>query len=124
MQKILSRLILVVAVGAAGVHGAPIQYTIGFSGDSPSPSLGFFDYDPTLPTNNFTNFTVDWNGFVFDLTSAANAPIISRILPAACLGGATGAQASFAILTTCAALGGPGASEWQPARILNWDTTV
>ncbi|MCC6540143.1 MAG: PEP-CTERM sorting domain-containing protein [Bryobacterales bacterium] len=56
--------------GAASLgSGAPIAYTINFTGGSPTP-VGGFEYDSV--TEQFQNFIVAWNGFTFDLTNSAN----------------------------------------------------
>jgi hypothetical protein len=70
-----------------------------FSGDNgPLPTEGSFTYDSTNPS--FSDFTVTWDGIVFNLTSPANNPFISS-MPPSCLGGlggATGAAATFDLL--------------------------
>ena len=79
----------------------PVDYNINFNPPfvgTPVPTFGAFAYDSTIPM--FTRFTVDWNGFIWDLTNAANNPSINGVAPA-CLGGATGAAASFDLLTVC-----------------------
>lgn len=52
----------------------PVKYDIVFSGGAPTPT-GSFYYDPAAPA--FSNFTVTWNGLVFDLTGAANSPVFN-----------------------------------------------
>ncbi len=71
-------------------------YDINFttsSGDA--PSAGSFTYDSTTPS--FSDFTVTWEGLLFTLTGSANDPGILGTVP--CLGGQTGAAASFALLS-------------------------
>lgn len=74
-----------------------VNYNINFTlvSGTPLPSAGSFTYDPDTP--NFTNFVVRWYGLQFDLTSEANNPGIWGITP--CLSGATGAAATFALLS-------------------------
>lgn len=62
------------------------------------PTSGSFTYDSTTP--QFTNFIVDWDSLVFNLTSSANNPTVVGSTPA-CVGTNTGAAATFAILSTC-----------------------
>jgi hypothetical protein len=90
---------------------APITYTIAFQPASGTPAIsqpsaGGFTYDSSAAT--FTNFQVTWYGLVYDLTSAANAPTGSHSAP--CFAGASGAAASFALLTAgaCPAEWGAG----------------
>lgn len=73
---------------------------IGFTGPTPLlfPTAGNFSYDNT--TNQFTEFIIGWDGLLFNLASAANNPLISGGGPP-CIGGATGPQASFALMTNC-----------------------
>lgn len=60
-------------VGAgASATAAPILYNINFTGGSPNPTSGSFQYDPS--TFTFSSFLVTWNTFTFDLTAAANSP--------------------------------------------------
>ena len=60
---------------------------------SVAPVSGSFNYDPV---SGFSNFMVDWNGVLFDLTDEANAPNVTGTLPACA---ATGAGLSFQMLT-------------------------
>ncbi len=75
-------------------------YTIQFFGGPENgilPTAGGFTYDPDTAT--FSSFVVIWDSITFDLTSAANAPSISRDLnELSCLGGLSGGAASFALL--------------------------
>ncbi len=93
--------VLLIAV-ACGVPPAmadvvdQVTYTINFTGSGILPTSGSFTYDPD--TTTFTSFLVTWNGTTFDLTSGANAPVLGTPDPP-CLGGATGAAASFDLLT-------------------------
>jgi hypothetical protein len=81
-------------------------YDITFTGTGILPTSGSFTYDSTVP--QFSNFIVDWEGFTFDLTSAANNPTIFDGTPS-CIASNTGAAAGFAILTTC---NSPGNASW------------
>jgi hypothetical protein len=72
-------------------------YTINFTGGPLLPTAGSFTYDPDTP--NFTNFLVTWDGVPFDLTSAANDPIIGIGGNPPCIGAATGAAATFLLLS-------------------------
>jgi hypothetical protein len=96
--KTLLVLTLVVVGIASRADAAPISYTIDFTGGTPLPTSGSFKYDPTTP--NFTDFLVQWNGVLYDLTNLANAPLMGGVLP--CLGGTTGAEATFHMLSDCA----------------------
>jgi hypothetical protein len=62
---------------AATAAPPPSTYNITFAaypGQSPVlPTFGSFTYDASQPlTSRFSHFTVDWNGYTFDLTGAAN----------------------------------------------------
>jgi hypothetical protein len=100
------------ALGAPVAEATPIEYTINFSLISGTePTAGSFTYDSA--TTTFTNFTVTWDGLVWNLTSGANSPFISSPAPA-CLGGLTGAAAAFAQLDrVCFGASNPGGSnQW------------
>jgi hypothetical protein len=58
-----------------------------------APVSGSFNYDPV---SGFSNFMVDWNGVLFDLTDEANAPNVTGTLPPCA---ATGAGLAFQMLT-------------------------
>ena len=60
---------------------------------SVAPVSGSFNYDPV---SGFSNFMVDWNGVLFDLTDEANAPNVTGTLPPCA---ETGAGLSFQMLT-------------------------
>lgn len=94
---------------------APQHYTISFTVSPSSPisnePTGSFDYDPTVPS--FSSFIVEWGGLNFDLTSAANGPVITGGSTAC---GVSGAAASFLLLNKDACLGGAeqlGPKKWQ-----------
>ncbi len=94
-------LVLTVAVVgiASRMDAAAIKYTITFTGGTPLPTSGSFKYDATSFT--FTDFTVDWSGYTFDLTVAASFPYINPGAGvSACLSGATGAEATFLVLSS------------------------
>ena len=65
--------------GLCGVaaSAAPINYTINFTGGSVPVTSGSFKYDSsTVPGSRFSEFTVLWAGYIFDLTASANGPNI------------------------------------------------
>jgi hypothetical protein len=110
---------IVLALFTVSVANADsIHYTINFSPiDDPAPS-GSFTYDANVPV--FTNFLVTWQGLPYNFTSAANlmgspnsGGRIQGVVP--CLGGQTGAAASFALLS--------GACN-QPGWNTIWDVGV
>lgn len=120
-------LLLIVALGApvarADVADAA-TYSIFFVGTPPFPTAGSFTYDPDIQT--FSSFLVTWNGITFDLTSAANAPVVSAT-PPPCLGSATGGAASFALLNgDCTPAQGNFTTLWfaqmQPDPIFEFST--
>jgi PEP-CTERM motif-containing protein len=93
------------ALVASIASASPVQYTLGFSVQSGiGPTAGSFTYDAV--TTTFTDFKVTWDGFVWDLTNSANNPSITGSL--GCLGGLTGAAASFAQLSGACLHSGPG----------------
>jgi len=71
-------------------------YDINFTGSGTVPTAGSFTYDSTVPS--FSDFTVTWAGVVLNFTAAANAPSLTPPEPA-CLGAATGAAATFDLLS-------------------------
>ena len=77
------------------------------------PPSGSFLYDNT--TNQFTAFSVLWDGFSFDLTSSANSPYLFNGGPR-CISGYTGPQATLALMTTCT---GDLYLEWGGANGIN-----
>jgi len=107
----ISIFVYAATLGVTGAMAEPIQYTLGFTDDSGvSPTAGSFTYDPA--TNTFTNFTVTWDGVVWNLTASANSPIITSTAPS-CLGGLTGGAASFAMLDrACYPAPPSGGNEW------------
>jgi PEP-CTERM motif len=101
---ILPAVLLLAAIGApkANADDSVTDYSINFTqtgGSLASVPTGSFVYDNT--TNTFSDFSVDWDGFVFDLTSAANDPEITTPLPS-CLKSSSGAHAALSLLTDCA----------------------
>jgi hypothetical protein len=82
--------------GEAVARAGAVTYDINFTGTSADLPVGSFTYDAAVPA--FTNFTVQWNGLLFDLSSAANSPLDDGASGPACLGGLTGAAAGFAWL--------------------------
>jgi hypothetical protein len=69
-------------------HATPMTYFVTFSGGPTLPALGFFTYDASTPS--FSNFIVSWGGSIFDLTGAANAPLVGGGCPGASSSPATG----------------------------------
>lgn len=74
-------LVMLFAVGfESRSDAAPILYTIDFTliSGPPAPTSGSFDYNSTAaPGFQFTNFVVDWDGFTFNFTAAANAATVT-----------------------------------------------
>ena len=105
MQKTLWIILaaLLVAIGEPDAHAQTLTYIIAFTEtprpwpQGPLPSYGYFIYNFT--TNQFLSFVVNWDGLVFDLTSMANNPSYFGEVP--CLSGATGALATFVLMTAC-----------------------
>jgi hypothetical protein len=65
---------------------------------TPFPAIsGFFNYDSSLTEDPFSDFTVVFEGFTFDLTASASSPFETGSL--SCLGGDTGPEAAFLLLT-------------------------
>jgi hypothetical protein len=91
----------------------PEHYSITFSGSTIAGTLptGSFDYDPAAPT--FSNFLVAWDGLSFDLTGAANSPVLSGLSEPVC--GASGAALSFLLLNDdpCLTTENVGATRWE-----------
>lgn len=55
-------------------QATPITYNIEFTTSfGTGPSSGSFTYDPST---GFSDFIVQWDGVTFNLTSAANAPLL------------------------------------------------
>lgn len=97
------------------------HYNIAFSGATVAGTLptGSFDYDPATPA--FSNFVVQWDGLSFDLTTAANGPVVSGATPPIC--GASGAALSFLLLDNdpCLSLANLAPKQWE---IDNFDPNV
>ena len=90
-------LVLAVALCVPDLSAVPINYVINFTATSGiAPTAGSFTYDAATPV--FTNFTVEWQGIIFDHTSFANAPTITTSNPPTCLAGLTGPAAAFELL--------------------------
>src|SRR5665213_2302814 len=94
-DRVCTAVFLIATCGASAVL-ADTTYDVDFLGDGTLPTQGSFTYDSVVPS--FSNFTVTWNGVLFDLTASANAPMLNPPDPS-CLGGATGAAATFALLS-------------------------
>jgi len=82
----------VVSAAFGFAHAVPATYFVNFSGSSPLPGIGVFTYDAASP--RFSNFFVSWGGVLFDMTSAANAPVVGG----GCPGAPSSAATSFALL--------------------------
>jgi hypothetical protein len=86
------------------------DYTVNFTGAGTLPTAGSFTYDQTNP--HFSSFLVTFDGVNFDLTSSANGPRVSPT-PPSCLGGLSGAAASFALLSgSCVSGAAAGFPNW------------
>lgn len=96
--------IIPLAFAAIGVPNARadtlLDYSITFTTNAVNIAapVGSFEYDNT--TNQFTNFTVSWDGLIFDFTSAANNPSIISGGPG-CSVAPTGPQTTYALMATC-----------------------
>lgn len=96
---IIPVLLLFAAVSAPYAYADTLtDYTVNFTLTAGSflPTSGSFTYDSTNPS--FSNFLVAWDGAIYDLTSSANSPVTNGTFPP-CIGGLTGAAASFALLS-------------------------
>ncbi len=122
--------LLIAAFGAAVGRAAAVTYDINFapctsvaescgpvSGSGiVLPTSGSFTYDSI--TETFSSFSVTWNGFVFNtLALSASSPLDFFSGPS-CIGGKTGAAASFAVLSgACFPPSGNGDTAWVADRI-------
>jgi len=99
---IASSLALAAATTPSGPATYNIRFSVAYGGPAP---VGSFTYDPA---KGFSNFIVQWNGYSFDLTAAANKPIVIQNVASGCAG-VSGAALGFAIIsqqvTGCSALG-------------------
>ena len=111
----LSLSILLGLVGAAATASAgPILYNINFTTASGiAPTSGSFLYDDAA-ANPFASFLVVWNGITFDLTAAANDPILSNGCDPATPGTATGHDSFAALFTVGTPCTGP--REWRAVK--------
>ena len=101
-------------VCAVHLNAGSVGYDISFTPlNGVVPTAGSFDYDAAAPA--FTNFTVTWDGILFNLTSAAN-----NFLPTSGCSDPSGAVGAFEIMshttTSCRGLSAwiaffPGTSE-------------
>jgi hypothetical protein len=98
------------------VQGSIITFVVYFqtTTGSPAPATATFSGDDV--TQVFTNFTVNWNGITFDLTSSANAPTIGGT---GCPGADSTPLYGFSILIQeCS-----GATyQWNAATVSNGDS--
>jgi hypothetical protein len=115
MRKSLWIIALVfAAIGAPNAHADVTEYTINFTGGSPNPTSGSFDFDNNpADLTPFSDFTVVWEGLTFDLTSAANSAFVYGVPP--CIS-AAGAQAAFQLLTVCA---DDPSTQWVVSNAMN-----
>ncbi|HKU86090.1 MAG TPA: PEP-CTERM sorting domain-containing protein [Casimicrobiaceae bacterium] len=122
---------MVTPLVSAPAAANPTQYEISFSGGSVTPT-GNFVYDPDVPA--FSNFTVMWDGVTFDLTGAANTPVLNEgsILELPLCGAPDkNAALTFGVLTDSGCSPTP-AIIWQvdafststAAFIFNWPTNA
>src|SRR5579884_1510965 len=99
---IASSLALPAATTPSGPTTYNIRFNVAYGGPAP---IGSFTYDPA---KGFSNFIVQWNGYTFDLTAAADKPVVVQNFSPACAG-VSGAALAFAILsqqvTGCSAVG-------------------
>ena len=106
LSTVLLALIVVPGVQANSTTTYKVNFNLSYG--SPLPTSGSFVYDNT--TNQFLSFTMHWDGWTFDLPSSnVNAPKINYGGPP-CIGGATGPQATLALMITCDLQGYPAAS--------------
>jgi hypothetical protein len=92
-------LLVIAACGASLAFASPVDYTINFTNTETSglaPTAGSFVYDAGA-ADPFSDFTVTWDGYTFDLTAGANDPDALGPTPS-CLAGLTGGAESFALL--------------------------
>jgi hypothetical protein len=111
--------LLIAALGAPAAMASPIHYTLSFSGSPLLPTSGEFTYDPDIP--QFSSFLVTWQGINFDLTGSADAPGISSTAPS-CIGGATGAAATAALLLGSCNPSSGGTAVWEAILFGNGDS--
>ena len=106
------------AFGALPALATPAYYTINFSltQDGPVPS-GSFLYDSS--TSTFASFDVAWDGYTFDLTSAANSLTFTSPTDPCYSGSTNGAQEAFLLLTTCATDANPAYYTAAPYFLAN-----
>jgi hypothetical protein len=113
--RMVALVALAIGTSAAGQAAAvtyDINFTVGF--DDVAAPTGSFTYNAA--TSQLTNFTVNWDGVTFDLTSAANGVIFFPEGPA-CVGNLSGGAAAFALLS-------PGCPTFWAASAEPEDNTV
>src|SRR3974390_1218931 len=100
--KCISMVLLIAALSVPAAIASPITYDISFvSTGGPLPTGAEFTYDSN--TASFSYFEAWWRGYTFNLTSAANSPVI---VGNPC-GGLTGGAATFALLSNTCTLDQP-----------------
>jgi hypothetical protein len=100
----ITRLLCSAAVLVGAAIATPVSYQVQFAetthfGVLPTVS---FDYESSQ-ANPFSNFRVQWDGarfYLIDFAGMANRNTDFNY-SSACLGGQTGGQATFALLTNC-----------------------
>jgi len=107
------------ALGAVPALASPIYYTIDFTltSGSPPPISGGFFYDAS--TFTFASLDVVWDGYTFDLTSAANSFTFTSPTDPCYAGSSTGAQEVFLLLTACSADANPSYYNGAPYYLAN-----
>jgi hypothetical protein len=104
-RAFLAACAIVSLIVSAPSVSSPVHYEIDFTGGSPTPTSGSFDYDSAVPS--FSNFNVVWNGLTFDLTEEANVgPGALTACPSI-----TGAALSFALLAQAPCIAQDGSFE-------------
>ena len=79
--KALGLLALSVVGFQSRSYAAPVLYDINFTllSGPPAPTSGSFDYDSTAAIGSqFSSFIVDWDGYAFNFTAAANAATVTN----------------------------------------------
>lgn len=103
-------LALTCALSLTAANAAATRYDIAFTGSVPAGSLptGGFDFDASASAP-FSNFHVQWFGGDFDLTAAANSPLLTGSFSGTGFTCAeTGAALSFKLLSKDPCLGSAG----------------
>jgi hypothetical protein len=79
-QKRLRLAAVLLFLGVAPIYASPVLYNMSFTAFplmSIEPTSGSFYYDASAPVGSqFTDFSIVWDGFTFDLTNAGNYPSV------------------------------------------------